>query len=328
METAAAVSRDWRTANLEPPEYAMLEFGEKLTILPSAMTVEDVEAMRQHGFTDRDILSITLAAAYRNYIARLADALGVELHKEYSYTSQTLDAFGVSQSEVKTTIYGDRLTASDALEGRPTQKAEFSGPSAATESVCWIDVTPSNAGSFAALVEETERLTAPYSLRHLASAFALRPEALHATLSFGRLLGMGGSGLGRRLEAIIGLVTAATLWNPYMGLHHAQALLEAGGTPDEIQGLLQNPSGGPLSGGEREVARYCEMVTRLPTEVTRSDVETLRQHGFDDRDILTIAASVSFENFLGRVAAGLGVALEEYDVAPAALESFHVVPTR
>ena len=54
----------------------MLEFGEKLTLTPSAMTEQDVEGLRASGFSDRDILSIILAAAYRNFIVRVADALG------------------------------------------------------------------------------------------------------------------------------------------------------------------------------------------------------------------------------------------------------------
>ena len=78
-ETAVAVSQDWRTAKLQPNENAMLEFGEKLTVLPSGITEEDIVGLRSHAFTDREILSITLAAAYRNYIARVADSLGVEL---------------------------------------------------------------------------------------------------------------------------------------------------------------------------------------------------------------------------------------------------------
>ena len=44
--------------------------------------------------------------------------------------------------------------------------------------------------------------------------------------------------------------------------------------------------------------------------MTLSDLETLRSYGFEDKELLTIVASASFENFLGRVAAGLGVKLE------------------
>jgi len=59
--------------------------------------------------------------------------------------------------------------------------------------------------------------------------------------------------------------------------------------------------------------------------VSRPDAEALRAAGFDDRDVLTIAASAAFENFLCGVAAGTGVALEEGPFDPAALRAFHVM---
>ena len=320
-ETAVAVSLDWRTAKLQPNEDAMLEFCEKLTVLPSGITEEDIAGLRSQAFTDREILSITLAAAYRNYIARVADSLGVELRKTYSYTSGVLDAFGVSESDVKSTIYGDRITAREIQATRSSQKVASLQVATADHDACWISTEPAN-GNFAELRADLEQATGPTPLRNLASAFALRPEALRSTLEYGRLLGMGGSGLGRRLEAIIGLVVAITQWVPYMGVHHAQALVSADGSSEDVEALVDDPSGGKLHGNEREVARFCEKVTRSPSAMALSDVEILRRCGFDDRNILTIAASASFESFLCGVTAGLGVKLETAEFAPASLQFF------
>ena len=36
--------------------------------------------IREVGFDDAQILAIVLAASYRNFITRVSDALGVELH--------------------------------------------------------------------------------------------------------------------------------------------------------------------------------------------------------------------------------------------------------
>ncbi len=159
-------------------------------------------------------------------------------------------------------------------------------------------------------------------MRHLALAFGLRTEALRATLSFGRLVGMGGSGLGRRLEATIGLVVAATLGCSYMGVHHAHALIGAGATPDEVQAIVEDPAGGTLTGREGAAARFCDKLTRQPGDMALSDVEALRDVGLDDRDIMTVAVSASYESFICGVAAGLGVRLEEAPFAPTALEVF------
>jgi uncharacterized protein YciW len=64
---------------LTPAEYAMLEYAEKLTLTPSAMTEEDVRKLRDAGWTDRDILDIVHVCAYFNFRVRVVDGLGLEL---------------------------------------------------------------------------------------------------------------------------------------------------------------------------------------------------------------------------------------------------------
>ena len=57
---------------------ALLQYIEKLTRTPAAMTVSDTEALREHGFDDRGITDITQVCSYFNYINRIADGLGLE----------------------------------------------------------------------------------------------------------------------------------------------------------------------------------------------------------------------------------------------------------
>lgn len=57
----------------------MLEYAEKITLAPWTVTEDDVAGLREHGFDDTAILEIATVSAYRNYIARVANALGVEL---------------------------------------------------------------------------------------------------------------------------------------------------------------------------------------------------------------------------------------------------------
>jgi alkylhydroperoxidase family enzyme len=323
LETAVAVSTDWRQAKLEPAECAMLEFGEKLTVLPSAMTEQDVDALRSSGFTDREILSITLSAAYRNFITRIADSLGAELSSLKSYDPDILRAFGADMRGAEVTLYGDRTAGSEPPVAGVRRAALVRGADAGGD-VCWIEASKASEGSMAALSAEVEQLTGPHPLRHLARAFSLRPDALQATLGIGRQVGMGGAGLGRRMEAVVGVVVAATLGVPYMGVHHAQLFLDSGGTPEELEELVEEPSGGGLSGQEGEVARYCEKVTRVPGDMAKGDVERLRAVGMEDAAILTVAAGAALESFLNGVAAGLGVRLEDTAFSRPALEVFGV----
>ena len=57
----------------------MMTFAVKLTKTPGAMTDTDVEALREAGFSDRDILDIAEVVGYYNYANRIADGLGIEL---------------------------------------------------------------------------------------------------------------------------------------------------------------------------------------------------------------------------------------------------------
>lgn len=73
----AAIRHDYRTANLEPQDRAMLDYVAKLTLEPARVQREDVENLRAHGFDDVAILQINLIASWFNYINRVADGLGV-----------------------------------------------------------------------------------------------------------------------------------------------------------------------------------------------------------------------------------------------------------
>jgi len=56
----------------------MIEYSIRLTQNPSSITASDVAALRGQGFGDRAILEINLAAAYMNFVNRIALGMGVE----------------------------------------------------------------------------------------------------------------------------------------------------------------------------------------------------------------------------------------------------------
>lgn len=74
---AANIKADFRSADLTPPEKAMLEYVEKITLRPASIVEDDIVALRKHGFDDVAILQINLIASWFNYINRVADGLGV-----------------------------------------------------------------------------------------------------------------------------------------------------------------------------------------------------------------------------------------------------------
>jgi alkylhydroperoxidase family enzyme len=55
---------------------------------------------------------------------------------------------------------------------------------------------------------------------------------------------------------------------------------------------------------------YAVKLTTAPWTITESDVEALRQAGFDDRAIHDVCAIAAYFAFVNRMADGLGVELE------------------
>jgi uncharacterized peroxidase-related enzyme len=80
-EQAAQAFKDWRGLDLSGEDRAMLEFAEKLTFQPAQVEASDIEALRAAGFDDLGIYDIVLVTAYRNFINRVNDGLGVSTDK-------------------------------------------------------------------------------------------------------------------------------------------------------------------------------------------------------------------------------------------------------
>ncbi|WP_411732319.1 carboxymuconolactone decarboxylase family protein [Paeniglutamicibacter sp.] len=73
------IARDYRNAGLNEEEIAMMDFAIKLSADSAAMDESDSRRLRDLGFSDREIVDITLAAAARNYLSRTLQALAVDV---------------------------------------------------------------------------------------------------------------------------------------------------------------------------------------------------------------------------------------------------------
>ncbi|RMI06528.1 MAG: peroxidase [Calditrichaeota bacterium] len=67
-----------------------------------------------------------------------------------------------------------------------------------------------------------------------------------------------------------------------------------------------------LSSADQALCAFAEKLTRSPSAVTETDVQTLRTHGFDDRAIHDAVQVIGYFNYINRVADGLGVELETF----------------
>ena len=68
----------WQQSDLTPDESAMLAFCQKAVLRKEKMKSHDIVKLRDAGFSDEEILEITLHTAYRLFQNHMADTLGVE----------------------------------------------------------------------------------------------------------------------------------------------------------------------------------------------------------------------------------------------------------
>lgn len=82
-ELGEAMVMNWRYAHLDARQTAMLTFAEKATKASAEIVEADRQALRDAGFTDRDIFDIASTAAFYNMSNRVASAIGMEPNPQY-----------------------------------------------------------------------------------------------------------------------------------------------------------------------------------------------------------------------------------------------------
>ena len=82
---------NYRLAELEAPDRAMLDFAVELTQAPDRSSASNLEELRKVGFSDEDILHIVELTAIFNYNVRLATGLGLIPNPEYHTLGRKLE---------------------------------------------------------------------------------------------------------------------------------------------------------------------------------------------------------------------------------------------
>ncbi|HLW91341.1 MAG TPA: peroxidase-related enzyme, partial [Roseiarcus sp.] len=74
---------NWRAAELSTRQRAMLAFATKLTKASEEIEEADRQALREAGFSDRDIWDIAAVASFFNMSNRMASAVDMRPNREY-----------------------------------------------------------------------------------------------------------------------------------------------------------------------------------------------------------------------------------------------------
>ena len=88
---------------------------------------------------------------------------------------------------------------------------------------------------------------------------------------------------------------------------HGEALRAESNDDPLVEGIKQDYTKLNLPAAERVMLDYAVKLTVAPSTVGEADVEKLRAHGFDDRDILDIVYVICLYNFNDRMADATGI---------------------
>ena len=89
--------------------------------------------------------------------------------------------------------------------------------------------------------------------------------------------------------------------------HHVEALKFFWKDEQRVESFIKDPESVNLSDKQQMLVEYAMKLTKTPSKMIKNDVESLRNCGYSDKDILDIALCISYFNFVNRISLGLGV---------------------
>lgn len=143
---------------------------------------------------------------------------------------------------------------------------------------------------------------------------SLRPEAMQGHIDLYRSIMFAPSNISRAEREMIAVAVSSANHCAYCVNHHAEALRHYWREPGRVDALIETGDAQELTPRARAMLRYASKLTREPGAMNASDVDSLREAGLSDTDILDIAQVVAYFNFVNRMAVGLGVAFSEEEI--------------
>jgi len=150
--------------------------------------------------------------------------------------------------------------------------------------------------------------------KHLANIFVaqgLEPEVLEDHLNLYVHLMIGPGPLSREEREMIAVVVSAANRSAYGAIHHSEALESVEKDPNALYNLLKEFTTKHESPRAKTLLAYAAKLTLDPKDITKDDINDLKDVGLTDEEILRANLIASYFNFSNRIALGLGVDLEK-----------------
>jgi len=89
-EEVRALASDEAGESLTAAEIAMMQFARKVAIDASGISNDDIDDLKQHGFSEEEIFDMAATAAARSFFTKILDSLGAQPDVSYLKMGQSL----------------------------------------------------------------------------------------------------------------------------------------------------------------------------------------------------------------------------------------------
>jgi uncharacterized peroxidase-related enzyme len=134
-------------------------------------------------------------------------------------------------------------------------------------------------------------------------AFSHRPDVLRG---WQQLNGAIKSSMDLRIYELATLAAATRLRSSYCSLAHGKVLASKFYSTTEVASIARDYTDAGLSESEVALMAFAEKVATRANEITVSDIDELRTHGFSDPEIFDIAAAAAARCFFSKLLDAMG----------------------
>jgi uncharacterized peroxidase-related enzyme len=273
---------DHHRAGLPEADVALLDFGLKLSQQPTGVGWEDIEALRQHGFTDEHILEVVLVTALAEFLCTLSVGLGVapDFKPRKGFSTRTT-----------------------AARGATLMSANPPGAHTHERSMPFLRAVDFSAEAFAPFAFFRQKFG---FIPNIFRAQTLRPDVLEAEVyTVGTVL-LSDDILTRvRKEYILLVISAANL-NTYCVAVHCEMLRALGVPEDTSDQIAVDHHHAGLSEADTALLDVALKLSKQPRAFRRKDMDVLRKHGFTEEQILECVVMTALTTYLNTLQMGLG----------------------
>lgn len=148
-------------------------------------------------------------------------------------------------------------------------------------------------------------------LSNIMKIHSLNPDSMVKHMDLYKSIMFGKSNLSRELKEMIAVVVSVANKCDYCINHHAEALNFYWKDKSKLNQFINDFRSIDTTHKVKSLLEYAELLTVSPNQILQSTIYEIKKFGWTDEDILLANLTISYFNFVNRIALGLGVEFSE-----------------